>query len=98
MSTDREVLIKATASMGANIENYNPYNALWEITIHVQFQQICCFYASCFAQLTLWQQFTFRNAKSLIIMQFTYGELLPKSVPFYRLFAFYKTGHFAKYL
>ena len=32
-----------------------------------------------FAQLKLWKQFTGKNAKSL--MQFTYCELLPKSVP-----------------
>ena len=34
-----------------------------------------------FAQRKLWKQFTGRNAKSL--MQFTYCELLPKSVPSY---------------
>ena len=34
-----------------------------------------------FAQLKLWKQFTGRNAMSL--MQFTYSELLPKSVPSY---------------
>ena len=63
--------------MGANIVGVSVIR-LEKLQFMYNFSRFVAFMPR-FAQLKLWKQFTGRNAKSL--MQFTYCELLPKSVP-----------------
>ena len=77
MSMDREVLIKA--KHGANIVNISVIRRE-KLQFMYNFNR-CVAFMPLFRTLKLWKQFTGRKVKSL--MQFTYCELLPKSVPSY---------------